>query len=180
MLHITMGHQLDTLTYLLWDFACVSATTALHYSNPTIIGADGKSTDKTFPAETPDQVAFTGILKSGAISSIIWRGGYSSTKGREQLVWTIDGEEGSISMKSDDLAGAFVNIRDSKVYLNGELVALEAGSSGGLINNLTNAWSEYAKGESGKYATMEDPVRNHRLIDAIERSAMEGRRIVLE
>jgi predicted dehydrogenase len=180
MLHIAIGHQMDTFTYLLGNFASVSATTATLYPKSTIIGADGKPTGKTISAETPDHVAFTGILTSGAVSSITFRGGYSSTKGREQLTWIIDGEAGSIVLKSEQINGAFLNGYDPKIYLNGESVEVKSGKSAGFMGSLANAWAEYAKGESGEHATIEDAIRNHRLLDAIEKSAAEGRRVVLQ
>jgi hypothetical protein len=67
-------------------------------------------------------------------------------------------------------------MRDPKVYLNGEPVEIE---QGGIVANLSAGWAEFAKGESGKYATLEDAVRNRRLLDAISRSGKEGRTVDL-
>ena len=73
MLRIAIGHQMDTFTHLLGDFATVSATTAIQYPVSTLLDSEGKPTDKTIAVKAPDHIAFTGILKSGAVSSIIWR-----------------------------------------------------------------------------------------------------------
>jgi len=178
MLDIGVGHQLGIVTYLLGDFASISATTATHYPTATLIDSERKPTSKTVAVTAPDQVAFTGTFKSGVISSIIWRGGMKSTPGRKQLVWEIDGEEGSIRLERDAMGSAFIHILDPKLYLNGELVEVQ--NPTGLTDNLTAAWAEYAKGEKGDYTTMEDAVRIHRVLDAVTRSAKEGRTIHLE
>jgi len=176
MLHVAIGHQMDTFTHLLGDFATVSATTAIQYPISTLVDSEGKPTGKTIAVKAPDHVAFTGILKSGAISSIIWRGGLESTEGRKQLLWEIDGENGSIRLEGDSVGAAFINIRDPTLYVNGELVEVENTTS--PVDNLAAAWAAFSGG--GQYATIEDAVRNHRLLDAIVKSAEEGRTIKLE
>jgi predicted dehydrogenase len=178
MLEIGVGHQLSVVTYLLGDFASVSATTATHYPIATILDQQRKPTDKTVAVSAPDQVAFTGIFKSGIISSITWRGGMKSTPGRKQFIWEIDGEEGSIRLESDNFASAFMHIRDPQLYLNGEPVEVQ--TTTGPSDNLAAAWAEYARGEKGDYTTMEDAVRIHRVLDAIKRSAKEGKTIQVE
>lgn len=178
MLSIAVGHQLDIVTYILGDFHTVSATATQIYPVATLVDKDGIPTGKTVNSTGSDHIAFTGLLKSGALSSIIWRSGYISTKGRRQLLWEIDGEKGSIRLESDITTGAFINIRDPALYVNGDLVDVQG--AGGPAGNLTSAWVEFAKGTEGRYATIDDAVRNHRLLDAIERSAEEGRTITLD
>jgi predicted dehydrogenase len=174
LLEIAAGHQLSVVTYLLGDFASVSATAALHYPTATLVDKERKSTGKTITVSSPDQIAFTGLFKSGAVCSMSFRGGLKSTPGRKQLLWEIDGEEGSIRVEGES---AFMNVREPQAFLNGELVEVE--NPAGMVDILASAWVEYAKGEKGNYTTMEDAVRLHRLIDAIKRSAKEGKRIQL-
>jgi predicted dehydrogenase len=178
VLDIAVGHQLSVVTYLLGDFASISATTATHYPTATLMDKDRKPTGKTVTASSPDQIAFTGLFKSGAVSSMSWRGGLKSTPGRKQFIWEIDGEEGSIRLEGDSVGAAFMNVRDPKVFLNGELVEVQ--NALGPVDILASAWTEYAKGEKGNYTTMEDAVRLHHVIDAIKRSAKEGKTIQLE
>ncbi|KAF5347367.1 hypothetical protein D9758_011275 [Tetrapyrgos nigripes] len=174
MSEIAIGHQLDVFTYILGDFASVSATTAIMYPTANIIGDDG-TTVKTIENTSADHVAFTSILKSGAVASLSWRGGYPS-KGRQQFVWEIDGETGAIRMTDDQVASAFVHIRDPKLYLNGELVEV---TGGGLATNIAARWEEFAKGSKGDYATIDDAVRIRSVIEAIGLSSREGRRVTL-
>lgn len=178
MIDIAIGHQLDTFTYILGDFASVSANAAVLRPVAALLDSDGKPTGKTIDVTAADHVAFSGRLKSGAFTSITWRAGYASTKGRRQLLWEIDGEEGSIRFDEEAQSAAFMNVREPKLYLNGELVEVE--SVGGLPGLLGIAWAEFAKGGVGQYATIEDAVRNHRLLDAIKRSIdSEGKTVVL-
>jgi predicted dehydrogenase len=176
VLSIPVGHQIDTFTHILGDFATVSATAATAYPEAVVLDEDDKPTGKTIKATSPDHIAITGLLKSGVFASVMWRGGYPSTKGRRQLVWEIDGDEGSIRLESNVALGGFVSFHDPDLYLNGELVNVEGG--GGMIVNLTSAWAEIAKGETGEYATIDDAVKNQKLLDAIERSIEEKKTIV--
>jgi predicted dehydrogenase len=178
VLDVAVGHQLSVVTYLLGDFASISATTATHYPTATLVDENFKPTGKTVPASSPDQIAFTGLFKSGAVSSMSWRGGLKSTPGRKQFIWEIDGEEGSIRLEGDSVGAAFMNIADPKVFLNGELVEVQ--NSLGPADILASAWMEYVKGDKGNYTTMDDGVRIHRVIDAIKRSAKEGKTIRLD
>ena len=102
MLDITVGHQLDVFTHILGDFSSVSAMGTIAYPEVSLIDGNGKPTGKTAKATAFDQIAFSGVLKSGAMISFIQRGGYPSTKGRKQLIWIIDGENGSITIENDE------------------------------------------------------------------------------
>lgn len=101
MIDIALGHQMDSLIHVLGDFASVSATARTYYRVGTVVHNDNQPTGKTLENKAPDHVAFTGILKSGAIASITMCAGHPSTPGRRQLLWEIDGELGTISMEGD-------------------------------------------------------------------------------
>ncbi|KZP11634.1 hypothetical protein FIBSPDRAFT_898884 [Athelia psychrophila] len=164
LLDIGVGHLFDAVTHLLGDLATVSATTAQHYPIVTVLDDEQKPTGKTVNASAPDQIAFNGLFKSGAISSAIFCAGLPATQGRKHFLWEIDGEEGSIRMESDEFASLFVNVKDPKVYLNGELVEFEAVT--GPATNLTSAWEAFAKGEA--YPTLEDALKTRRLLEGIK------------
>ncbi|KJA23794.1 hypothetical protein HYPSUDRAFT_137383 [Hypholoma sublateritium FD-334 SS-4] len=174
-LSISVGHQLDPFTFVLGDFSTINATGTIIYPTATIVGADGKPTGKTLPATNPDHYAISGLLKSGALASITWRTGYKNTPGRKHLLWEIDGEEGSIRVESDDYV--FMNVSNPTVYLNGEKVEI-AGVETGVLGILGAAWDAYADGDQ-PYATIDDAVKNHRILDAVKRSLKEGKTIVL-
>ena len=164
---------MDLFTYALGDFADITATAVNHYPVGQVFDNDGKPTGKTIESPFPDQFTYSGTLKSGVFASGIWRSGYSSTPGRVNLIWVIDGEEGSIKVEGDS---SLLNMQDPKLYLNGELVDVP---ETGLFGYLSATWEEFANGNKGTYATIEDAVELHKLIDALRLSAKEGRRIDL-
>ncbi|KAF9483262.1 NAD-binding Rossmann fold oxidoreductase [Pholiota conissans] len=168
-LNIAGGHQLDALTYLLGDFSTINATATTIYPTATVLDANGQVTSRTISTSIPDQHSISGVLKSGALATI-------STSGRKLLLWEIDGEEGSIRMESN--SSVFINLNNPTLYLNGERVEVE-GSSSETVGILGSAWAAYADGKKGQYATIDDAVKNHRLLDAIDRSLAEGKTIVL-
>jgi len=170
VLSIVVGHLFETVTYLLGDLTTVSATTAQHHTHVAVLDSNNQPTGQTVSPDAPDQIAFTGLFKSGAISSSIIRGGLPSTKGRKQFLWEIDGEEGSIRMEGDDIGSAFINMTNPKLYVNGDLVEIPQVS--GAADNVASAWEAFAKGEG--YATLDDAVHLRKLLDAIDRSSKEG------
>lgn len=165
-------------THLLGDFASVNATSAILYPLTTSFDQSGTPISKDIPVTAPDHYAFAGILQSGAVASVSVRAGYGSTPGRRQFLWEIDGEIGSIRMQSDELGGGNISMKDPEVWLDGERVEVE-GSRDTLLENLKEEWKEFASGNGGGHATLEDAVRNRRILDAIERSAKEGVRVNL-
>lgn len=170
MLDIGVGHLFDSVTYLLGDLATVSATTANHYPIVTVLDDKQQPTEKTVNSSAPDQIAFTGLFKSGAISSAIFRAGLPASQGRKHL-WEIVGEAGLIHMESDELSSALVNTKAPKLYLNGALVEVQ--QVAGPANNITSAWEAFAKGE--RSPNLEDALKLRRLLEGVTRSAQEGR-----
>ena len=163
------------MTFILGDFSTVNATATTIYPTATVVRADGKPTGQTLAATIADHYAISGVLKSGALASITWRTGYKNTPGRKHLFWEIDGEEGSIRVESDNLV--FMNVANPTVYLNGEKVEI-AGVETGVLGILGAAWDAYADGDQ-PYATIDDAVKNHRILDAVKRSLQEGKTITL-
>ncbi|KAJ6486864.1 hypothetical protein C8R45DRAFT_1145418 [Mycena sanguinolenta] len=178
MLEIALGHELDILTYILGDFASVSATSSIIYPMATLFSPESDQ-NRTVSVTAADPLALSGMLKSGAVVSIAWRGGYSSTPGRTQFVWVIDGENGSIRVEEDAVGGAFMHIIDPKLFLNGERVPIDENWNG-FSGHIRAALAEFADGgKDTKYATMEDAVKLRVLLKAIEDSARDGKRVVL-
>lgn len=217
LLEIMLGHQLDTFTHLLGNFCNVSATSAIMYPVATVLppspssstpsaerGSDEIPPARTLKVRTADHVAISGMLASGAIVSIICRGGYAETPGRQRLMWEIDGEEGSIRIEgnSPGVVGPLIHRYDPDVYLCGEKVVVEKprekidhgdGTGNGrepeleaVLRNEVVGWLEYAKerrGEveegSGKFVRIGEAVKNRKLIKAIEHSARSGQKVDL-
>ncbi|KAI0922397.1 hypothetical protein AcV7_005941 [Taiwanofungus camphoratus] len=177
MLDVAVGHFLDSFTLVLGSFASVSAVVDNQYPTAELVDATGNPIGQTIEQTGANQVAVAGTLNSGAVVSLHWRGGLESKPGKTgtPFIWVIDGEKGSIRLESDDAAGSFIHIRDPTMYLNGEQVNVEEDG----MTNPERAWFEFAKGPEGSYATLEDAVRNKTLLEAIKRSALEGKKVVL-
>ncbi|KAK2463331.1 hypothetical protein APHAL10511_004642 [Amanita phalloides] len=173
---IYLGHLLDAFTQALGDFEYVNTTAEVLYPVSKVVRGNAtegvEDSGRTIQSTLPDHVAVTGKLKSGAVASIILRVGLKTTEGRRQFLWEIDGEEGSIRVEGPN----FMTFGDCNVYLNGKLVQeLQEGSV--MVKGVTAAWIEFAKGEEGDYPTLDDAVKVRHLIESIERSAIEGRRV---
>lgn len=181
MLDIAGGHLLAGFLYALGSsgFSSISATGNIAFPVAKILDAEGKPTGETGRNMNPDQVAFTGILKDlNAIASIHLHGGLKTSPGRS-FVWTIDGEEGTIKVEGSSV---HLNIKEPTLTLNGEPVNVVWEGAGNLVStgvfgNISRAWMSYAKGSG--YTTIEDALEIKRIIDAVTRSAKEGRRIEL-
>lgn len=172
-----MAHQLDQLTHVLGDFASLSATNATLYLTGTFVDADGNATERTIQSEVTDHHSITGFLKSGVLVNIFWRGGYAAGEGtgRRQYIWEIDGEEGTIRFESNGSYGAAAAAYEPELYLNGKKVELE--NAGGPVESVSLAWKEFIEGKEENYATIDQAVKLHELLDTIEFSAKEGRRV---
>lgn len=88
LLSIPGGHSLDALCHCLGEFREVSAAVISHGGEASIAG-----TNKRVRRTSPDQVAVTGILQSGAVVSFHARGGMSRGA---PFLWEIHGDKGDI------------------------------------------------------------------------------------
>ena len=93
MLTIPFGHTVDAFCWCLGEFASISATLATRRPLVHLVG-----TEQQVPSNVADQVAVTGILESGAVASIHFRGGLS--KGTNFL-WEINGTAGDLVITAD-------------------------------------------------------------------------------
>ncbi|KDR76957.1 hypothetical protein GALMADRAFT_66539 [Galerina marginata CBS 339.88] len=161
------GHFLDLFTSVLGGFKTISATSATIYPTVTVVDDDGKPTGKTVPSEVPDHISINGILESGALVNVFIRSGYSSKPGRRQFLWEIEGEEGTIRME----AKGTVDYSDADLYLNGDKVEMEGPT--GAVHSVAAIWRAFAQGDTTHYPSIDDAVKNHQLLLAVERSFEE-------
>jgi predicted dehydrogenase len=184
MLDIGGGHFLAGFLYALGSsgFSSISATTKIAFPKATVVDEKGNPTGLEVTVTNPDQVAFTGILKDvDAVASINLRGGLKTLPGRSAFTWIIDGEEGTIRLDSSLI---MINVYEPVLTVNGEVVEVDTGGIVPELNgqdaagNIARAWDAYANGVDG-YSTIEDALNIKKIVDAVNRSSKEGRRIDL-
>jgi predicted dehydrogenase len=139
------------------------------------------------PMNVDDQIVVGGVLENGVVASIHFRGGASRGT---NLLWEINGTEGDLQVTS--MAG---HPQMFDLTLRGgrgkdtELKVLEIppkdrttpASIEGFARNVGEAYLRFAEGAGteDQIPNFDTAVVRHRLIDAIERSAATGQRIVL-
>ena len=93
LLTIAVGHSLDTLNYVLGEFADLSAVSDLR--RPLIkIEETGEEVVKT----AADQIAVIGTLTSGATASVHVR---EAVAGGTGFLWEINGTDGTLRITAD-------------------------------------------------------------------------------
>jgi predicted dehydrogenase len=184
VLTIAAGHCLDTLNYVLGEFADLSAVSDLRRPLITIEGT-GEQIAKT----APDQVAVIGTLTSGATASMHIR---EAVAGGIGFLWEINGTDGTLRITADasypeifplTVAGAQGHKEPAELAIPAALTqrwpslsALE----GAPAYNVGRAYAAFASDIANGTRTVPDfadGVRRHELIAAIERSAASGERV---
>jgi len=175
---IALGHLIDAFTFAHGELKTVFAASTTQYPEVTFVDDAGVPTGQTAPSESYDHFSVIGELETGASYNIHVRAGEKTLPGRKAFQWVIDGEEGTIFLTSDAPGGSYINIYDPDVFVNGEKVDL-GGPIVGAQYNIGEYWRNFADGKEGDYPTIDDAVRNHTRLDAIEKSISEGRVVKL-
>src|SRR5438093_3222566 len=184
LLTIAVGHSLDTLNYVLGEFADLSAVSDLR--RPLIkIEETGEEIVKT----AADQIAVIGTLVSGATASVHVR---EAVAGGTGFLWEINGSDGTLRITADapypgiyPLAVAGANGQDKitdlaiPAALKEKWPALTS-LDGTPAYNVGRAYAAFAVAvDDGPHTVPDfaDAVGRHEVIDAIERSAASGERV---
>ncbi|MCP5156075.1 MAG: Gfo/Idh/MocA family oxidoreductase [Ectothiorhodospiraceae bacterium] len=175
------GHTIDALCYMAGEFAEIAArvTTRITMWKHAVTGED-------FPVDAPDTVSAAGVLVNGAeVSFQVASVPYNASGTCIELY----GRKGTLVLRSDS-----VNIGPSRIHLavgKAELAEvappdryrlIPADMAAGPGRNVAQAYARFARAlRSGASETpdFDDAVRRHALIDAMERSHEEGRRVAL-
>jgi predicted dehydrogenase len=184
VLTVAVGHSIDTLNFVLGEFADLSAVAGLRRPVITIEGT-GERITKT----SPDQIAVIGTLTSGAIASVHVR---EAVAGGTGFLWEINGTDGTLRITADaaypeifplTVAGARGRKEPAELAIPAALTqkwpAL-ASLEGAPAYNVGRAYAAFAADIDKGTRTVPDfadAVRRHEVIAAIERSAASGERV---
>ncbi len=177
LLTIPAAHALDMLAAVLGDFETVSAT--MIAGRKTVL----RVRDQTeLPNTSPDTIAITGMLTSGAFASFHYHGGQSASP---DFTWEITGTDGSLALSGDGFAN-MASLRVTAVRGSGDKQELAVPDTYRLApqelgipaDNVAALYRQFAVDLSTgttETADFEVALRRHHLIEAIERSNAEGR-----
>jgi predicted dehydrogenase len=186
LLTVAFGHSLDTLNFVLGEFAELTAVSALRRPLITIEGI-GEQIEKT----AADQIAVIGSLVSGATASIHLR---EAVAGGTGFLWEINGTDGTLRITADaalpeifplTVAGGRGRSEPATLAVPTTLTQkwpTLASLEGAPAYNVGRAYAAFAADINDGGHTVPDfvdAVRRHEVIAAIERSAASGERVKL-
>jgi predicted dehydrogenase len=184
LLTVAFGHSLDTLNYVLGEFADLSAVSDIRRPLITLEGT-GEQIVKT----AADQIAVIGTLKSGATASIHIR---EAVAGGTGFLWEINGTDGTLRITADAalpeifpllVAGAQGRNEPAELAVPTALTQkwpTLTSLDGAPAFNVARAYAAFAADiDNGTHTVPDfgDAVRRHEVIAAIERSAASGKRV---
>jgi len=186
LLTIAVGHSLDTLNYVLGEFADLSALSDLRRPLMKVDGT-GEDVEKT----AADQIAVIGTLTSGATVSVHMR---EAVAGGTGFLWEINGTDGTLRLTADAPFPGIFPVTVAGAQGGNELAELAVPAAlaeqwpalssleGAPAFNVGRVYAAFAADiENGKHTVPDfaDAVRRHEVIAAIERSAASGQRVKL-
>jgi predicted dehydrogenase len=184
MLTVAFGHSLDTLSYVLGEFADLSAVSDIRRPLMT-----AEKTREQIVKTAADQIAVIGTLTSGVIASVHIR---EAVAGGTGFLWEINGTDGTLRITADAALPEIFPLTVAGARGRGEPVELAipaaltqkwlalTGLAGTPAYNVARAYAAFAADiENGTHTVPDfaDAVRRHEVIDAIERSAASGERV---
>jgi predicted dehydrogenase len=184
MLSIPFGHTIDGLASVLGEFTELSATTATR--RPEV---RHEETGEPLPMNVEDQIAVSGVLESGAVVSVHFRGGLARST---NFLWEINGTEGDLRVTGDSghLQFGQVTLHGARGK-NAELAELPvparydanvpalAGQRDTMAYTVAHAYAQLRADLAEGTRTVPDfahAVRRHRLLDYVQQAATTGER----
>ncbi|TME69061.1 MAG: Gfo/Idh/MocA family oxidoreductase [Chloroflexi bacterium] len=184
LLTVAFGHSLDMLSYVLGEFAELSAVSDVRRPVITI-----QETGERIVKTAADQIAVIGTLNSGATASIHIR---EAVAGGTGFLWEINGTDGTLRITADaalpeifplTVAGAQGRNEPAQLAIPAAMTQkwpTLASLEGTPAFNVARAYAAFAGDiDNGTHTVPDfgDAVRRHELIAAIEKSAASGQRV---
>ena len=187
LLTVAVGHSLDTLNYVLGEFAGLSAMSAIR--RPVITA---EKTRQQIVKTAADQIAVIGNLTSGATASVHIR---EAVAGGIGFLWEINGTDGTLRITADAALPEIFPLTVAGVRGGGEPAQLSvptaltqkwpalASLEGGPAYNVGRAYAAFVADLANGTHTVPDfadAVRRHEVIANIERAAASGERVTAQ
>lgn len=152
----------------------MNATSAIIHPDVKIVGAEGKESE-IVPRKNADSVSVTGVLESGATTSVTVNLTTPATP--DNLYWIISGEKGSLKIEGPS---GFVALRAPTLFqftpgegAKWEEVEVPKSAHFGEVGSVYQA---FADGKSTGLVDFEEALKRHKMLDAIVRSSETGER----
>jgi predicted dehydrogenase len=177
-LTIAAGHTIDALCFLLGEFDEVSARLAT-----TITEWHNTDTGETVAVDSPDWVSVAGRLRRGAEVSFLVTTVPANPSGTRLEIYGRDGTlviSGSMNSGPNRLEGARGKEPPAPLETPPRFVLVPEGTPAGAPRNVAQAYARLAAALAAGDRFEPDfahAVGRHALIEAIERSAAEGRSV---
>src|SRR3982075_1352903 len=184
LLTVPFGHSLDILSYVLGEFADLSAVSDVRRPLITI-----EETGEQIAKTAADQIAVIGTLTSGATASIHIR---EAVAGGTGFLWEINGTDGTLRITADAALPEIFSLTVAGAQGRNEPAELAVpsalrqkwptltGLEGAPAFNVARAYAAYAAdidNETHTVPDFADALRRHEVLAAIERSAATGERV---
>jgi predicted dehydrogenase len=186
LLTVAFGHSLDTLSYVLGEFAEVSAVSAIR--RPVITAEQSR---EQIAKTAADQIAVIGTLTSGATANIHVR---EAVAGGTGFLWEINGSDGTLAITADAALPEIFPLTVAGARGGGNPAVLDipreltdrwpslSGLEGAPAFNVGRAYAAFAADrETGTHTVpgFADAVRRHEVLAVIERAAASGERVAV-
>lgn len=179
---IPFGHTIDALCWVLGEFREISATLKVRRESFAV-----KETSEILPNDTFDQIVVSGVLRNDIVVSAHYRGGISRGT---NLLWEINGTEGDLQITAPvghiqlaelTLRGGRINDTSLSIMSVPEKYRTVSEELQGPAVSIAEAYARFRDNRKNDepLPDFEEAVKTHRLLDAIERSALMGKTIIL-
>jgi len=167
-------HGTDALCFVVGEFKNLQATLANNQPRMPIVDPASGKVLRTVDNNTYGHVSISGTLLSGAVATVVYQGGQSSTgKG---FFWEIRGTKGSLQLEGPNGLIEMFHTTLKFAETGGQPQEIETEVAGDWAYNVGRAWEAFAGEGSNTVPSFEDALVRHRMIDAIYRSHAKGTR----
>ncbi|KAF2801650.1 NAD(P)-binding protein [Mytilinidion resinicola] len=175
MLTVLVGHAIDSFCYVLGEFEAVQAALINNRPQMRLVDGEGKVI-KTVEKTIHDRISVVGKLKNGGVGTVVYQTEKSNTG--KPFYWEINGTKGSLVLECQDGSIQMIppTLKFASREPDAELKNVELEDGSAISYNVGRQYDAFAGKENGSFATFEDALIRHRMIDAIYKSDKNGTR----